>query len=118
MVILNKQYLKNTLNITDYTKRKELDLSDKSIDEIDTTLLHNCEDLEILNLHQNKIKSLNKETFKHCNQLKDLSLSNNLIDEIEPTLFLNCQHLEELYLGENKIKSLNKETFKHCNQLK
>ena len=118
MIILNEQYLTNTLNITDYTSRKELRLYANLIDEIEPTLFHNCQHLEILYLHENKIKSLNKETFKHCNQLKRLDLDSNLIDEIEPTLFHNCQHLEQLWLNENKIKSLNKETFKHCNKLK
>ena len=105
------------LNKKNPTRGEILVLSEKSIEQIEPTLFANFLHLEQLYLNQNKIKTLNIETFIYCNQLKILYLFENLIDEIEPSLFYNCQHLEELNLSGNKIKSLDKETFKYCNQL-
>jgi Leucine-rich repeat (LRR) protein len=63
MAKLNGDYLKKKLNITNIQDQVELYLGSNNIAEIEPTLFHNCQKLEILSLSWNKLKTLDKNLF-------------------------------------------------------
>ena len=68
---------------------------------------YNLENLKIINLKGNKIKSLKFLSNKKFNNLEFLGLNNNDIMSIDPLIQMEAPLIKELYLSKNKIDSIN-----------
>ena len=55
--------------------------------------------LEVLDLDNNKIKSIEPTTFNNCKQLKRLGLYSNGIETIHPLTFATLINLEAIKFG-------------------
>lgn len=62
------------------------------------------QDTKVLNLTQNKIKTLVRQQFRALAQLLDLDLSDNVIVLIEVEAFVDLQSLATLRLARNRLK--------------
>lgn len=62
------------------------------------------EDAKLLNLTQNKIKSLARQQFRTLTQLLDLDLSDNAMASVEAEAFLGLRELLTLNLARNSLK--------------
>ena len=68
---------------------------------------YNFENLQVINLKGNKIKSLNFLSKRKFNNLEFLGLNDNDIISIDPLIQLEAPLIKELYLSKNKIDSIN-----------
>ena len=80
-----------------------IDLSEKSIDNIDTNTFQGCNKLEKLFLQDNKIKILEYGLFNNLENLKELWLENNNIISIDRNIFIGLDKLQKVCLNENPI---------------
>ncbi|XP_076162474.1 uncharacterized protein LOC143144199 isoform X2 [Ptiloglossa arizonensis] len=67
--------------------------------------------LETLNLQDNKIESLRKQSFHGLELLQQLDLSGNQLSQLSTEQFRNLKNLRILNLSNNKIRSLPKDVF-------
>ena len=75
-----------------------------------------CTKLDMLNLHQNRIKDLTTQ-FRGLTNLEYLSLNDNLLAYIPESLFGSCKNLKFLYLADNKIREIHTNAFANNTQL-
>ncbi|XP_019875931.2 chaoptin isoform X2 [Aethina tumida] len=97
-----------------------LDLSNNRIRTLQDTAFHFLKKLRELKLQDNVIESVNKGTFQgdiHQN-LEDIYLSFNNIKSIQQHSFVDLAHLEQLHLDDNKIESLERRSFMNLERLK
>lgn len=97
------------LNVIRYVKT--IDLSCNQFDPIknETILITN---VETLNLSNNNIRHLHKNTFDEFRNLKSLDLSNNQITTISNEVFKNMTQLQNLFLEHNlELKSFTYNIF-------
>lgn len=80
-----------------------IDLSEKSIDNIDTNTFQGYNKLEKLFLQDNKIKILEYGLFNNLENLKELWLENNNIISIDRNIFIGLDKLQKVCLNENPI---------------
>ncbi|XP_034180450.2 uncharacterized protein LOC117604471 [Osmia lignaria lignaria] len=67
--------------------------------------------LETLNLRDNKVESLRKQSFHGLESLQQLDLSGNQLSQLSTKQFRNLKNLRILNLSRNKIRSLPKDVF-------
>ena len=67
--------------------------------------------LETLNLQDNKIENLRKQSFHGLESLQQLDLNENQISQLSVKQFRNLKNLRLLNLSSNKIRSLPKDVF-------
>ncbi|XP_076666473.1 uncharacterized protein LOC143368024 isoform X6 [Andrena cerasifolii] len=67
--------------------------------------------LETLNLQDNKIENLRKQSFHGLESLQQLDLNENQISQLSVKQFQNLRKLRLLNLSSNKIRSLPKDVF-------
>jgi len=67
--------------------------------------------LEVLDLGDNRLESINSELFVNLQNLRWLRLDGNQIAEIPSKCFASLRNLEKLLLDENRIKTLNSDSF-------
>ena len=116
-IISNLHYLKNKpvseLNLNELTNLKKIDLQENlnnikylnlygCINYEDVSTFNNFTNLEILNLHKTKVKSL--DGIKTNIHLKNLNIDSTLISSLEPLSNLN--NMEILKCSNAKISSL------------
>jgi len=124
MVKLDSDFLKNKLNLTHFKYLKEFRLEScvkepsNVIDEIDSNIFQNLENLEILDLSHNKIKQFDSPIFANLKKLKELRINSNQIEKIDSNLFQNLENLEILDLSDNKIIQLDSAVFANLKKLK
>ncbi|XP_017560919.1 vasorin b [Pygocentrus nattereri] len=75
------------------------------------------ENLEMLDLSQNKLTKLLGDVFKPLSSLRNLDLSSNQIIHISEDSFAGLELLERLYLYNNAIKSIHSAAFDGLEQL-
>lgn len=76
------------------------------------------QDTKVLNLTQNKIKTLVRQQFRALAQLLDLDLSDNVIVLIEVEAFVGLQSLTTLRLARNRLKIIPVGALAGLSQLK
>jgi Leucine-rich repeat (LRR) protein len=76
----------------------------------------NC--LEILNLEENSLVSLESHTFTSLNKLKELYLNNNCLSKLDSNVFIHLKSLTKLNLSANGLKKIDKACFNGLYDLK
>lgn len=94
-----------------------LDLSLNWLKTIDPNLFSYTPKLERLDLSSNKLSNLNNEMFKHLVNLKFLNLSSNRILSIEIPTFEYLKNIETLLLNSNMLDQLVPKTFNGLSKL-
>jgi Leucine-rich repeat (LRR) protein len=93
-------------------------LNDNIIAVIPHRMFQNNSLLVELNLSENKIHRLHRETFDGLEKLKNLLLDRNEIENIFPEIFTSLISLETLRLDSNRIKRIPPKTFEKTINLK
>ena len=75
-------------------------------------------DLKILDLSQNKIKTIGAKTFEMLKKLEFLYLNHNILTSIDKSYFYGLFFLKSLILHNNKINAIDENTFIHLTNLK
>lgn len=68
-------------------KLQHLDLSDNSIETVDTNAFANARSLRTINLDRNKLKTIDPEWLEHTQDVYEISLRYNLISELRKGMF-------------------------------
>lgn len=101
-----------------YTQLTVLDISyNRIVDLFDKNFENNIE-MTHLNLTNNFLKRLDKDTFVGLKGLVDLDLSSNELFDIHPLTFKDLSSLERLDLSNNKLVEIKKDTFGPLTSLK
>lgn len=101
-----------------YTQLTVLDISyNRIVDLFDKNFENNIE-MTHLNLTNNFLKRLDKDTFVGLKGLVDLDLSSNELFDIHPLTFKDLSSLERLDLSSNKLVEIKKDTFGPLTSLK
>ena len=100
------------LTFSDFKVLKHLNLSHNHIIELNENIFVGLDQLEILNLTKNKLKSINLKTvFSKLTNLKELILRENEIESLAENSFQRMNKLERLDMGTNKLKAINETMF-------
>ncbi|XP_072037215.1 uncharacterized protein [Amphiura filiformis] len=75
-------------------------------------MFNNTTNLEIVDLTNNQISSIQNGTFFNCGRLVELTLSGNPLTQLYDGAFTGLSHLLKLYLRDVHLKSLHKESLK------
>lgn len=96
-----------------------LSLSVNDIEELDPKLQKVVSnDLQVLDLSYNKIRTINDEFFLNVYNLRELDLSHNLITSLgDGSIFQNLNNLEKLDLSFNELKTLPNLVFMKLSKL-
>lgn len=68
-----------------------------------------------ITLSNNKLQTIQSNTFEKLPQLEDLNLSNNLLTTLEKDWFIDCDKLIRIRLYYNKIKKIDGNMFNNVN---
>jgi Leucine rich repeat/Immunoglobulin domain len=96
----------------------ELDLSENFIDQLDKQTFSGNDRLRILYLYSNPIKILIADQFPVLTYLRTIDLHNCEIASVDETSFSNVDSLEYLNLKQNALQSLPGNVFTHMKTLK
>ncbi|XP_071764137.1 uncharacterized protein LOC139918611 [Centroberyx gerrardi] len=88
-----------------------LDLSQNMLAEVERESFSGLAKLEILKMNYNFISSLSSDTFHNVSQLKELSLEGNKISKLPHGIFSALTKLEVLNLRGNLLSSFSAEVF-------
>lgn len=90
---------------------KSLYLFSNGIEVLISEDFHGMENLEMLDLGQNKLNELPERVFEHLTSLRNLDLSSNQIKHISEESFQGMELLERLYLYNNHIETIHPAAF-------
>ncbi|XP_036343974.1 uncharacterized protein LOC118753208 [Rhagoletis pomonella] len=96
----------------------EIDLSDNKIEMIDKDTFMGNDRLRILYLNGNPLKRLVAYQFPILPHLRTLDLHNCLLSYVDPMALANLNQLEFLYFKNNLLESLSEYVFQHMTNLK
>lgn len=96
----------------------EIDLSDNKIEMLDKDTFMGNDRLRILYLNGNPLKRLMAYQFPNLPHLRTLDLHDCLISYIDPLALANLHLLEFLYLKNNLLERLHEQVFQHMHNLK
>lgn len=96
----------------------EIDLSENSIEKLDKNTFNGNDRLRILYLNGNPLKMLMAYQFPVLPHLRSLDLHNCRINSIDPLAFANLELLELLNLKNNLLENLPKPVFEYMRNLK
>ncbi|CAH2253955.1 toll-like receptor 5 [Pelobates cultripes] len=94
-----------------------LDISDGSIFSLNPYTFANLSQLLLLNLAENKINRINMYAFHGLNSLLHLNLSNNLLGELYEYTFDGLPNVIHIYLQQNHIGAIRDAAFKQLTKL-
>lgn len=94
-----------------------INLSDNKIADIDFTL-HNYNNLISLDLSSNKIQKLGRGNFEYQRNLKYLNLSNNDVRNLSKDSLKGLRALNELDISFNNLEELHEHTFSDLHSLR
>lgn len=93
------------------TLTKNLYLFSNGIEKLNADDFVGMENLEMLDLSQNKLTELPEKVFEPLSSLRNLDLSSNQITNISENSFQGLILLERLYLYSNQIKAIHPKAF-------
>lgn len=96
----------------------ELDLSENAIANLDKQTFNGNDRLRILYLYGNPLKQLVSHQFPVLPHLRSLDLHNCQLSSIDPTAFANLELLELLNLQTNQLEHMSETVFSYTNHLK
>jgi hypothetical protein len=94
------------------TSLEELYLNENSIENIDSDWFSHLQNLKVLSIEMNQIRTIGQNSFNSLENLEELNLSNNLISQIQTNLFVFQKNLKNLLLSENELVTLNEFSLK------
>ena len=97
---------------------KYLNLGDNAIKTIDKNSFKDLGELELLSLSKNQIEFLSEKVFAPIVKLNHLFLGQNPIEVLNPKIFDSLVNLEAISLSENKLQFLHPKTFEKLVNLK
>lgn len=115
--ILCFQRRSSTIPIGVPPSTKDLYLFANGIEGLTPEDFGGLENLEMLDLSQNKLKELPDRVFEPLTSLRNLDLSSNQITHISEECFKGMALLERLYLYSNHIKTIHPAAFNGLEQL-
>lgn len=89
----------------------EIDIHGNKLQTVDNRLFQNTTCLRILKLHSNQIEFLNDAVFTNLDKLYALSLADNQLQTVTSKLFESLTSLQELHLEQNLITYLPLDIF-------
>lgn len=100
MLVEEPGFIGNHLTMT------KLELADCGLTNLTAGHLHGMDNLNVLNVSNNAIRTLNSNTFARLRSLNSLDLSNNKLQSLPVALFAANKDLVRLWLGGNPLKQL------------
>ncbi|CAL4094795.1 unnamed protein product [Meganyctiphanes norvegica] len=97
---------------------QRLDLQGNELTAVYYSDLAGLHQLRILQLHENKIHTVERGAFQDLSQLERLRLDHNKLQHLPDNLFLNCPSLYKLELSRNNLKIVGKKLLKGLTQLR
>jgi len=95
-----------------------LDLSENNIKSIDPETFANLQNLELLQLDQNQIISIDPQTFANLSNLLQLNLNQNQLTALDPQTFAKLTNLRSLSLDQNQLTAIDPGTFSNLQDLR
>lgn len=92
--------------LVSYFSLETLDVSNNDVSQIKRNSFTESQELMVLNLDHNKLGSVTNQSLEGLVRLGTLLLSNNEIEDIEPGAFVHCKQLHILNLSSNKLPTL------------
>jgi insulin-like growth factor-binding protein complex acid labile subunit len=100
------------------TSKKDIDISSNFLTKLTNLDFGDTFQSVIkLNLFDNKIESIENETFRYLRELIYLNLNQNFLIELKNKTFATMKTLKELCLSKNSLSFFNKETFEGLKNL-
>lgn len=96
----------------------KLELADCGLTNMTAGQLTGLDNLNVLNISHNMIKSLAADTFAKMQSLHYLDLSHNKLESLPMTLFASNKDLSKLWLRGNPLKQLSLNVFSYTENLK
>lgn len=96
----------------------EIDLSENKIENLDKDTFNGNDRLRLLYLSGNPLKKLVAFQFPNLPHLRTLDLQNCMISFVDPMAFANVNLLELLSLKNNLLENLSEYVFQHMTKLK
>lgn len=115
---LSDNQLTSVLNIGMFKKLSILNLSNNKIKSIPAQWIHECTELTAIYLDDNNISLIPNDFLKTNICITQISIKNNSIEAIPNSFLRGCVQLETLDLSFNKIKCIPDSFLKPCTQIK
>lgn len=96
---------------TDLSNLKILQLDNNKLKSIKPRIFQSLKLLERLDLDRNEIENIYTDSFVGLMSVKTLWLNNNKISSIKPRTFESMKQLERLYLHKNQLDEIDPEAF-------
>ena len=96
----------NLLNYPSLSRVQYLHMRNMSLTAISSELLPKSFALRMIDLSENKIKAVTRESFKYVTQLTTLLLDHNLLNRLPEALIETMPQLHHLNVSNNRISSL------------
>ncbi|RKZ30679.1 hypothetical protein DRQ33_07685, partial [bacterium] len=100
-----------------YPTLQVLDLGDNNLTSIDLSPLSSCTNLLNLKLDNNNLTSIDLAPLASCTNLQRLYLYNNQLTSIDLAPISSCTNLQKLYLGGNDLTSIDLSPLSSCTNL-
>ena len=95
----------------------EIDLAERTIEDLDLGPLSTCGNLHTLKLNGNKLQNIDLTPLSSCASLEVLELHENVLKSIDLSPLSSCKRLLQLWLYENQLTSLNLDPLSTCSNL-
>lgn len=105
MVILNRKFLEKSYK--NLYSKKEIDLSNEDITSIDKDTFKGLTNLTKINLGNNCISFIHPKILRGLTNLEQIDLSHNLIKELDEKQFYGLTSLTEIFLHDNDEKLMH-----------
>ena len=98
-------------------RTNEVDLSGKSINEIDLSELVNTVELKLLRLDDNRLRNIELSSLKACRYIEQIWLGANELSSVDLTPLSECLRLRELHLYANELVKIDLLPLSSCRNL-
>ena len=81
-----------------------IQLRENKIKKVDKETFSGLENLHSIDLSQNRIKTLDKSIFNGLNKLREIWLNDNQLEMLDSNIFIGLPDLKAIYLHDNNFK--------------